>query len=205
MKRPAMSLAIGSLLLFIATSPVIAQGKSDQGGSKGRGAKPHASDDDGPGKGNDIFGGNGAASAAVAASILAARSQVVGALNSSNIALPSASVGARERATAIAHVAKLFRGVPESMESVDQMSAAVSRSGVSPAQTREMLQSVALLGVVSGKDPGAVVEARARTAAADFNRFVNSASVEFLTNPPADFLVLRAAIVPFVRALDTSR
>ncbi len=179
---------------------------SDNGGAGGGGGN-HS--DNGGGNHSDNGGGNhsdngGSGDAVVSPEVLAAvtsaQLRVSSALNSGVLDVTQTAAGETSIAAATASVAAVVAGRADA-DATARLTNALLRSGVRPGDIAALVQSVQGITTAPATTGPDGAPARIMAAGARFNAFVNAASPDFLAEPPAEFLVLRAALLPMVQAL----
>lgn len=193
---------------------------SDAGGPGGGGG--NHSDNGGPGEGggnhSDNGGGNhsdnggpgghgehgehgGGISHDEAEAITAAQHHLLEELHSGRLVFTHASAtGANSTVAATAHVANVLEG-GSNVESVAQLTNALSQSGAPASVVAALVQSLQGIATTPAIAGPTGAPGRITTAANEFNALVHGASHDFLANPPTEFMVLHAALEPLVQAL----
>ncbi len=127
-------------------------------------------------------------------SVAAAVTSTTGDLRAGNLSTPA---GTLVPAAAQASTYTLLASDVRPAASVDAISAALSQAGpAASALVPKLVESFADLRTNPSRLPGVV---------AQYNRFTNAASNEFVSNPPAEFLAMHSVLARLVSAAGTTK
>jgi len=127
-------------------------------------------------------------------SVATAVTATTGALRTGSLSTPA---GALVPAQAQAHAYALLSSDLTPTASVAAISNALSTAGpAASAMVPKLLESFASLRTDPSRLPGVV---------AQYNRFTNAASNEFISNPPAEFLAMHSILARLVSAAGTTK
>lgn len=180
-------------------------GNHSDAGGPGHGGGNHSdngggnhSDNGGPGE----HGGHGKdGEHDVAEAVTAAQQHLLEELHSGRLVfMQTSETGASSVVAATAHVANVLEGT-SNVESVAQLTNALSQSGAPSSVVAALVQSLQGIATVPAVAGPTGAPARIAAAGNDFNAFVHAASHDFLAHPPTEFTVLHAALEPLVQAL----